>query len=971
MIERYEDFEVIITQQGNQLYADLRTAPGDCNLTQPIPITLPDDRVAWAEAKQGRKSEAELAELGHQLFEALITGELASNWNACLGEIRRRPNTGLRLRFSLQAEAMTEAPLELLCRRTTPTREFLALDLLTPVVRSPRSGESSHERPITLPLRMLVVMANPKLQEQFDPVAEQASLKEALADLIQAAKLRIDYLGLPDRPNADYTTLQRTLAQTKPPYDVVHFIGHGALPDAHDEETEGILLFVDPRTRRRYDVRASNLAGILARNGVRVAVLQACDGACPGTHNAFQGVAQRLIAGGMPAVVAMQCPVDKDVATCFCGQLYHFWLTKGGLPLERAVTEARQAVHQQFPKRASAWWAPVLFIRLESTEVLKVDLTEMAALGKGKVLLQKYRILKPLGGGALGNVYLAEDVNLKRKVAIKHLKSEYAADEKALERFRQEASTIARLRHQNITVVYGLEQEDGQSYILMEYADKGTLADSLAVEKGPLPIIQAIDLTIALCHALEAVHRQSVLHRDIKPSNILLIESEAEIVPKLSDFGLSGASYFGTAQYASPEQLQSHPVDARSDIYSLGMVLYEMLAGRPPFTGSKDEILRGQLVQEPPSLRSARKEIPLSLEGVVLKALSKKPKDRYQTAQEMAEALERARQVTLETMYEQGLAALSRRDWDEAKERFREVHNVDATYREVASKLEEAERQIRLLSLYTEARQLEEMEEWLEAIQKYGQIIALDSDYKDTTQRLTEAQKRNRLPRLYNQANALFAEKSWQEAAETFQEVLALDPKYEDAASKAKEVRKQARLQTLYAEGMKYLDNSEWQRAIDKFKEVRRLDRGYEAVDAKLAEAERRKKWQDLFDEGMERCGRKDWQGAIEKFTQLLSEDPEHYIAAVLLEEAKRRLKQQVEKRPRPPVQGVLPSLPLWEKIVLATVIVALVAGLTILVAVNIAQVDVPQYVQVILGIALIGLGGSLAFRFPKGETDQ
>jgi serine/threonine protein kinase len=969
MIERYEDFEVRIIQQGNQLYADLGTAPGGRNLTKPIPITLPpEDRVAWAEAKQGHKSEAKLAELGHLLFNTLITGELASNWDACLGEIRQRPNTGLRLRFSLQAEAMTEAPLELLCRRATPTREFLALDLLTPVVRSPRAGEPVHERPITLPLRMLVVMANPKLQEQFDPGAEQASLQKALADLIQARKLKIDYLGLTDPPNADYTTLQRTLAQTKPPYDVVHFIGHGALPDAHDEETEGILLFMDPRTRRRYDVRASDLAGILARNGVRIAVLQACDGACSGTHNAFQGVAQRLIAGGMPAVVAMQCPVDKDVATCFCGQFYHFWLAKGGLPLERAITEARQAVRQRFPERASAWWTPVLFIRLASTEVLKVDLTEIVTLGREKVLLRKYKIFKLLGSGALGDVYLAKDMILERKVAVKHLKSEYATDKEALKRFRREARTIAKLRHENIAVIYGLEQEDGQSYIIMEYAEKGTLADSL--KKGPLPTTQAISLASAVCRALAAVHSRGAFHRDIKPSNILLTKSEGRIIPKLSDFGLSGISQsglHGTLQYASPEQLSEEPGNAQSDIYSLGMVLYEMLIGRPPFIGSANEIIRAQLEEEPLPLRDLREEIPRSLEEVVLKALSKKPGDRYQTAQEMAEDLERARRMALETTHEQGSTALSQGNWDEAKEKFREILDIDAHYRDAADKLKEVEKQIHLRSLYTEARQLEEKQEWSEVIQKYNQIITIDPSYENAAQRLAEAENRKQLPFLYSQANVLFTDRNWQEAAEAFQQVLARDPKYKDAASKAEEAEKQARLQTLYAEGIECLDSGELQRAIDKFEEIHHLDSGYEAVDARLAQA---RKWQDLFDEGMEYRGRKGWHGAIKKFKQLLSEYPEYHIAAVLLEEAEQRLKQR-EKRPEPTEQGG--ALPLWENIVLATLAIAFFVGLAIIVTVNIAQVDVPQHIRVVLGIciALIGLGGFLAPKFLRGEADQ
>jgi DNA-binding MarR family transcriptional regulator len=199
----------------------------------------------------------------------------------------------------------------------------------------------------------------------------------------------------------------------------------------------------------------------------------------------------------------------------------------------------------------------------------------------------------------------------------------------------------------NPVVQLMVEMSNIQSYIGMEYAEEDTLADFLERE-GPLPILQAIDLTTSICYGLSAVHKQGIFHRDIKPSNILLIRSGDKIVPRLSHLGLSSASrsdfYVGTLQYAAPEQLYQEPVGAQSDIYALGMVLYEMLIGSPPFAGSVEEILRAQLEQEPPSPRSARREILPSLEEVVLKALSKKPENRYETSEEMAKDLELVRQ---------------------------------------------------------------------------------------------------------------------------------------------------------------------------------------------------------------------------------------------------------------------------------------------------------------------------------------
>jgi len=199
----------------------------------------------------------------------------------------------------------------------------------------------------------------------------------------------------------------------------------------------------------------------------------------------------------------------------------------------------------------------------------------------------------------------------------------------------------------NPVVQLMLEMSNIQSYIGMEYTEEDTLADFLERE-GPLPILQAIDLTTSICYGLAAVHKRGILHRDIKPSNILLIRSGDKIVPRLSHLSLSSASksdfYVGTLQYAAPEQLYEEPVGAQSDIYALGAVLYEMLIGSPPFAGSVEGILRAQLEQEPPSPRSARREILSSLEEVVLKALSKKPENRYETSEEMAKDLELVRQ---------------------------------------------------------------------------------------------------------------------------------------------------------------------------------------------------------------------------------------------------------------------------------------------------------------------------------------
>lgn len=361
--------------------ANLGIAPSGYNLSQPVRIVLPDDRVRWIEARQGRQSESELAQIGQRLFQSIIIGELAEKWYACVGEVRAQPNIGLRLRFSLQANVLTQAPLELLCSRTHPTKEFLALDTRTPIVRSPLSGSRVDTRPpLSLPLKMLVVIANPNLTSKTDPIVEQQNLENALADLVQSKRLILDYMGCAGYPDASYNNFHHKITQTDSSYDIVHFIGHGSLPESNDRATEGVLLFVNPRTKDADPVRASDLAGTLANNGVAFVFLQACEGARTGTDNAFQGIAHQLVAKGLPAVVAMQSRIDKSAATTFCGQVYNFWLAEGGLPIERAITEARQSIRHEFDGHAAEWWKPVLLTRPETDSVLRIDLSQYASV---------------------------------------------------------------------------------------------------------------------------------------------------------------------------------------------------------------------------------------------------------------------------------------------------------------------------------------------------------------------------------------------------------------------------------------------------------------------------------------------------------------------------------------------------------------------------------------------------------------
>jgi serine/threonine-protein kinase len=258
-----------------------------------------------------------------------------------------------------------------------------------------------------------------------------------------------------------------------------------------------------------------------------------------------------------------------------------------------------------------------------------------------RVFDKRYVIKRKLGSGGMADVYLAEDQELGRRVALKLLNDRHAADDQFVERFRREAQSAAGLNHPNIVSIFDRGRAEGTYYIAMEYLDGRTLKE-LLVRNGPTPIPIAIDYARQILGALSFAHRNGIIHRDIKPHNII-VGSDGRL--KVTDFGIarSGASQMteagsivGTAQYLSPEQARGAPVDPRSDLYSLGIVLYEMLTGNVPFTGDTPvEIAMKHLSQIPEPPSKLRPEVPHDLDAVVMRALSKEPDQRYGSTEEM------------------------------------------------------------------------------------------------------------------------------------------------------------------------------------------------------------------------------------------------------------------------------------------------------------------------------------------------
>jgi eukaryotic-like serine/threonine-protein kinase len=263
----------------------------------------------------------------------------------------------------------------------------------------------------------------------------------------------------------------------------------------------------------------------------------------------------------------------------------------------------------------------------------------------------RYRVEARIGSGGMAEVFRGFDNVLNRTVAIKTLHPQFARDAGFVHRFRREAQAAARLNQPNIVGVYDTGADDGTQYIVMEFIQGRTLAEYMA-EGGRFTPIQAVEVAEKIADAMAYAHAQGVVHRDLKPANVMVTRDG---VVKVMDFGIARivagpetapktSAVLGTAAYISPEQVQAKPVDGRTDIYSLGAVLYEMLTGRPPFTGDSAVAIAYKQVNETPVPPSQlNQDVPPQLDAVVMRSLAKNPANRYQSAAEFRDDLERVR----------------------------------------------------------------------------------------------------------------------------------------------------------------------------------------------------------------------------------------------------------------------------------------------------------------------------------------
>jgi outer membrane protein assembly factor BamD (BamD/ComL family)/tRNA A-37 threonylcarbamoyl transferase component Bud32 len=524
------------------------------------------------------------------------------------------------------------------------------------------------------------------------------------------------------------------------------------------------------------------------------------------------------------------------------------------------------------------------------------------ALSVGDLVGKKYKILKYLGRGGLGDVYLAEDQLLARKVAIKHLRPGSAREQADVQRFLAEARAIARIQHENVVAIYdAIEEKEGNYYLVMEYADEGTVADLLRRE-GRLPVLRALELVQAIAQALEIVHAQGILHGDIKPSNIVLVSSQGGVKAKLADFGLSQvvtrtaadqATFTGSIMYSAPEQMRGEAVDRRADLYALGAVLYEMLVGQPPFPsmeGPEDvaRVIRGKLEGSPALPSVLNSDVSPGVDELVLKALSKTPDERYPDARAFGQALRQAMmthqawQERVQAAYARGVEHEQRGEWEQAIACYEAVLVEQPRHPQAQGRLGHAQEQRDWKARYEEGLQAYDRGEWAEAERVLSQVVAHDQGYAggDAAVKLQEARRQFELAGMYQEARGHEAEERWSEAVSLYLKILTEVSDYEDVSARLADAIEQQKRQTLYNKAREHLANQDWTEAVKTLQELERLKPGYKDSATLLVEARRQRRLDELYTQAAQALNSGEWTSAVEAFSRVVQLEPEYKDAA-------------------------------------------------------------------------------------------
>ena len=493
--------------------------------------------------------------------------------------------------------------------------------------------------------------------------------------------------------------------------------------------------------------------------------------------------------------------------------------------------------------------------------------------------LGQFRIIEPIGQGGMAAVYKAYQPSLDRYVAVKVLPAQHALTPGFSERFVREARAIAQLSHPNILPVIDFGQDGDLSYIVMKYVPAGTLKDRMG---HPMNLQAATQLIESTAAALDHAHARGVLHRDVKPSNVLLDEDDWVLLADFGlakmiagDEGLTGSGVgIGTPAYMSPEQGQGDKVDVHTDVYALGVILYEMVTGQLPFDAETPLAIVMKHITEPTPLpRKFRPDLPQAVERVILKATAKTPEDRFASAGELAQALRAGITPTrvphaaptaetppdLPHLYTQALGFFYTEQWNKAIEALEAIVAVDPEFErgDAARRLDEARKQQRLADLFAKAQAAMAREEWSAAVGGLNEIVAAAPDYRNAQALLARAQRRRELADLYGDARRLHNSGQWQAVVNVWERIRSLDANYADpdsllSSAQSELVRERAqaeerrqaeereqRLAEWYRRGLDHVAADQWDEAVAVLEEITTLEPDYQETSGLLARARR------------------------------------------------------------------------------------------------------------------------------------
>ena len=411
--------------------------------------------------------------------------------------------------------------------------------------------------------------------------------------------------------------------------------------------------------------------------------------------------------------------------------------------------------------------------------------------------LGKYKILGELGKGAMGVVYRAQDPRLGRIVALKTTNAEVAGDSDLLQRFYREAQAAANLTHPNIVTIYDIDEANGVPFIAMEYLEGETLQKIIA-ERRDVPILKKVQIVIDTCKGLDYAHQHGIVHRDVKPANIVVVTSGQV---KIVDFGIArvGASsmtrtgvVLGTVMYMSPEQVHGMTADPRSDVFSLGVVLYELLTYAQPFTGDDASAILIKIINEPPQpITKFIPNCPPALEQIIERALTKDREKRYQSAEDMAFDLQRIadslKRDTIDVFLEQGQSSLQHGDYTIAKDSLQKVLEIDSSHQlakdllaKVRDSIQSRQREQKVEYGLERAAEALEAEQFEDALGWANEVLQMDPENEIAKQyKQTAIDKRDRvaeIQRHLDRAERLAAEKDLPRAKAELQALLKIEP---------------------------------------------------------------------------------------------------------------------------------------------------------------------------------------------------